>query len=94
MTEKEINAAFANFDPQHPFYLAVLAILDNVVLTEQESAVVPDLGDGARHYNAGRLGMAMAIRGLLPDTMREAMAQRIREEMKAQERAARAQAAD
>lgn len=69
MNEREIIAAFAAFDPGHPFYKAVSQLLDNAVTAEQDAVTDPNLTDSQRHYNAGRLAHAKDIRALLPDTV-------------------------
>jgi hypothetical protein len=87
MTESEINAAFAEMDPQHPFYRAVLQLLDDGVTAEQDNVTVPDLTDAARHFNAGRLAHAKDVRALIPDATRAALAGQ-RKVIQTQERAA------
>lgn len=77
MTEKEIKAAFAAFDVEHPFYKAVQALLDSAVETEQDNVTIPLLTDSARQFNAGRLAHAMDIRGRMRDTMRAAIAEQL-----------------
>lgn len=73
MNEFEIAAAFAAFDPAHPFYRAVMQLLDDGVTAEQDNVIAPNLTDAARHFNAGRLAHAKDIRALLPDTTRAAL---------------------
>jgi hypothetical protein len=73
MNKLEIANAFAEMDPQHPFYRAVIQLLDEAVTGEQDNVTAPNLTDAARHYNAGRLAHAKDIRALLPDMTREAL---------------------
>ena len=87
MNENEINAAFAGMDPQHPFYRAVLQLLDEGMSAEQDNVVVPNLTDAARHFNAGRLAHAKDVRALIPDTTRAALVGQ-RKVIQTQERAA------
>lgn len=72
MTNAEVDAAFAGIDPKHPFYLAVLQVLDDAVINEQDAATIPDLTDGARHFNAGRLAHAKDVRAFMEDMMANA----------------------
>jgi hypothetical protein len=83
MTEREINGAFAEFDPQHPFYLAVLALLDNSIATEQDAVTIPGLTDAARHFNAGRLAHAKDLRAIIPDQTRAAILERVKRDQRA-----------
>jgi hypothetical protein len=87
MTEPEINAAFAEMDPQHPFYRAVLQLLNEGVAAEQDNVTVPNLTDAARHFNAGRLAHAVDMRSLIPDATDAALAGQ-RKAIQTQERAA------
>jgi hypothetical protein len=91
MDTNQIQAAFAAFDPMHPFYLAVLQLMQDAVLTEQANVCYPDLTDAGRHYNAGRLSMAIDACVEFEATMRNALAAQMAENVKAAERAARSQ---
>lgn len=79
MNEQQIYGVFAEFDPGHPFYMAVLQLLDNAIATEQDGVIQPKLTDAERHFNAGRLAFAKDFRGMLPDTTREAVVRRVKE---------------
>lgn len=89
MSEHEIKAAFAAFDKTHPFYLAVLALLESEIASEQVMTVSPNLGDGARHYNAGRLAHALDFRAVFNGVMREALAEQVAAVQRAERQAAR-----
>lgn len=90
MSEHEIKAAFAAFDKTHPFYMAVMTLLDLEVQSEQVSAASPNLGDGSRHYNAGRLAHALDFRAVFNGVMREALAEQAAAVQRAERQAARA----
>lgn len=88
MTDSEIKHGFLQLESQHPFFQALLALLDNEVATETQNAVQPDLTDGARHFNAGRLANARDIRaaveGVMTDALAETRAELARREQLAQ----------
>lgn len=69
---EEIRRAFLRMDPQHPFYQGLMGLLANATALELEAATRPDLTDGGRHFNAGRLAMAEDVQQLIVDTMVEA----------------------
>lgn len=87
-----ISAAFAGFDPQHPFYLAVSQLLDEAVVAEQDAVAMPDLTDGGRHFNGGRLAHAKDFRNEFHGRMRDAIAEQARQAQLEEIRAQRAQA--
>lgn len=94
MNESEIKAAFAAFDKAHPFYRAVLALLEAEVVNEAHAACSPNLGDGGRHYNAGRLAHALDMRNVFNGVMREALAEQVAAVQRAERAAARREATD
>lgn len=82
MTEQQIFGAFAEFDPGHPFYQAVLAVVDNCIATEQDAVTIPGLTDASRHFNAGRLAMAKDARATITGVTRDAIKNRVEEAQK------------
>lgn len=89
MTPAEIKAAFVGFDKTHPFYQAVVQLLDNAVNDEQTGATLPHLTDGGRHFNAGRLAHALDFRQAFHGTMAQALWEQNRDLMRAEAAAQR-----
>jgi hypothetical protein len=87
MTTEQIKATFAAFDPNHPFYLACLQLLDDAITTEQGDVTLPCLADGARHFNAGRLAQAKDFRGYFSDVMNAALAEAAEARLRAERQA-------
>lgn len=73
MTDAEIKAGFRSIDPGHTFFRALMALLDNEVNNEQDAATVPDLTDGARHFNSGRVACARDLRRSIEGVMKESI---------------------
>jgi len=90
MTEPEVKAAFAAFDPTHPFYRAVLQLMDDAIVTEQDNVTIPHITDGGRHFNAGRLAQAKDFRGVFLGVHQQALVEQAREQRKAELATARA----
>ena len=63
MTDLEIKAGLLTLEPSHPFVQALKALLAQSVLEEQDSVTNPNLTDGGRHFNAGRLAHAKDFAG-------------------------------
>lgn len=84
MTESEVKAAFAAFDPQHPFYRAVLQLLESAVLAEQDNVTIPLLTDSARQFNAGRLSQAKDFRDYFSAVNQIALAEQQRQAVQAE----------
>lgn len=78
MTEAEIKAGLVSLDPGHGFVRALRAMLDEAVVEEQDNVTVPNLADGSRHFNAGRLAHAKDFRqafvSIIEEAQREAAA--------------------
>lgn len=78
MTEAEIKAGLVSLDPGHGFVRSLKALLDQAVDEEQDNVTVPNLADGARHFNAGRLAHAKDFRqafvSIIEEAQREAAA--------------------
>jgi hypothetical protein len=58
MTDQEIIAGLATIGSEHPAWRAFAAVLADAVTQEQDNVTAPNLTDGARHFNAGRLALA------------------------------------
>lgn len=80
MTEKEIKAGLLTLDETHEFYRALLGLLEEAILAEQDNVTIPLLTDSARQFNAGRLAHAKDFKQLLHDTRVEAIREREQEE--------------
>lgn len=78
MTQKQIYAGLASLDAEHPFYLALLAVVDGDIESEISGVTIPDLTDSARQFNAGRLAHARDIRSAIVGVVSEAHAANLR----------------
>jgi hypothetical protein len=72
MSEAEIKSGLLSIEPQHPFVQALNALMENAVGDEQDAVTNPNLTDGARHFNAGRLAHAKDFRGAIAGIIDEA----------------------
>ena len=86
MNATQISHGLASLDPNHEFFQAVLALVDADIDDETNSATAPDLADGARHFNAGRLAHARDVKNVLIGAVRDAHAKRAAESTKQQQR--------
>jgi len=86
MNADEIKSGLLSLDKGHPFYQALIGLLDSDIADEQEATVAPGLSDGTRQFYAGRLGHAVdikrAIIGVIEEAEEARAAQWRREEMK------------
>lgn len=89
MTEPEVKAAFAAFDPAHPFYRAAIQLLDDSILEEQDNVIQPGLPDGLRQFNSGRLAQAKYFRGVFLAVHQRAILEQAAEQAKMDREAAR-----
>ena len=91
MTEKQIKEGLLKLDRQHPFYVALLALLDGDIGEEMAEATRLGLTDGARQFAAGRLAHAADIRraveGVILDAETERVAQLRKDELRRQREA-------
>lgn len=76
MSDEQIKEGLLSIDEGHVFVKTLLALFDNEIRDEQLMATAPDLTDGARHFNAGRLARAMDTRNSILGLMRDARAER------------------
>lgn len=60
LTDEEVTMHIGTIPPMA--WVALMQFLTNVVEVEVGGASAPDLADGARHYNAGRLAMAVDVK--------------------------------
>lgn len=65
MSDLELQRGLATLDTKHPFWQAVQDVLAQAVVNEQLAVAQPDITDGARHYNAGRLAHALDLQTAL-----------------------------
>lgn len=77
MTEPEILAGLASLDETHPFIKALAAVLADDTSDEVDGVTAPDLTDGARHFNAGRLAHARDLEKAIPQLLQKARAQTV-----------------
>lgn len=84
-----MKAAFAAFDPAHPFYRAVIQLLDDSIVEEQDNVTLPALPDGVRQFNAGRLAQAKYFRGVFLAVHQRAIIEQAAEQVRADREAAR-----
>jgi hypothetical protein len=75
VSDAEIRKGLLSIDPQHSFYLALLAILEQEVEDEMSAACLPHLADPSRQFNAGRLAHARDLRTAIPGLMQEVRAE-------------------
>jgi hypothetical protein len=80
MNANEIKQNFLTLEPTHPFYRALLALVEADTDAEIDAATMPQLTDGARQFNAGRLAHARDLRRVIEGTMRDALEERQKEE--------------
>lgn len=84
MTETEIKAGLTTLDEKHPFYVALLALVESDVEDETSAALAPDLTDAARHFNAGRMAHARDFRNVIAGAVRTAWTEKLKAEQKLQ----------
>lgn len=72
LTKEQIYAGLASLDEQHTFYQAVRALIAGDVDDETDAAVAPELADGARQFNAGRLAHARDFQRAFEGSVRDA----------------------
>lgn len=94
MTDSEIKAGLISIDGSHPFVRSLGALLDQAVADEQDGVTNPNLADGARHFNAGRLAQAKDFRGAIRGIVDEARREQAAANEKAAREAERQKAAD
>jgi hypothetical protein len=88
MTNEEIKAGLTSLEPGHPFVLAVTALLAQEVADEQNGAIQPQLADGSRQFNAGRLAHAVDFQRVFNGVVEQArgeMAERLNAEAQRKE---------
>jgi len=61
MSDKELLAGLRSLDGAHPFVKAVVAMQTETVTLCTEAAAQPNLTSEGRHYNAGRLALALDV---------------------------------
>lgn len=86
MTTAQITNGLAALDPKHEFFQAIVALVDNDIESEISGATLPDITDGARHFNAGRLAHARDVKNFLIGAVNDAHAKRAAEAAKQQQR--------
>lgn len=79
MTETEVKAAFAGFDPTHPFYRACLQLMDDSIVEETDAAIAPGLTDADRHFVCGGLAHAKHFRRVFLEVHQQAIVDQARE---------------
>ena len=74
MNADQIQAGLTSLEPAHPFFQAILALVESDIDSEMDMAVAPDLTDSARQFNAGRLAHARDIKRVLIGSVTDAHA--------------------
>jgi hypothetical protein len=77
MTPEQIKAGLATLDPSHAFYVALMEVLKSDIDDEIAGATAPNLADGARQFNTGRLAHAREVPAMIEGVMREAWRERL-----------------
>ena len=72
MTDNEIKAGLRGLDPQHEFFRALMALLDQEIEIEQDGVCQKDLMDGGRQFNAGRLARARDTKSAIVGVIQQA----------------------